>query len=206
MENEVFYVCYGSNLHENRFREYLTDDWYYSYRSTLSTHEQKMWDDIMAESAAAPLESYRVNLNHDVYFAGHSGRWGGGIAYLDVDSLSQTKVYRAYKISTDKFESLFSQENGYYSGKFDWGRILTTRETRTDAGFYGRIVNLGTIDGTVALTFTHNLSLDVMKQYQGEYKYGIKKLTPPGQPYKDVIAKGLRETRKLAFKPITPLV
>ena len=200
--NEVFYVCYGSNLHENRFREYLSDDW------TYYTNPDD-WEKSLTNEEDSPLVSYRVNLTHDVFFAGHSGRWGGGIAYLDVDSFSCKKVYRAYKIPVKKFESLFSQENGYYSGPFKWDHILNKRETRTDAGWYGRIVNLGTIDGIPALTFTSNHSYADFEDYTYSARNyrgsGIRTLNSPGQPYVDVIDRGRAETRKLQFKEIVPL-
>lgn len=203
MSNEVFYVCYGSNLYENRFREYLSDSVWYSYDDS----DYIKWEAELSNQQAQPLVSYRVNLEHDVYFAGSSGRWGGGIAYLDVDGRSCKRVYRAYKIPFDKFESLFSQENGYYSGEFAWDRILNQRETRTTASFYGRIVNLGTIDGIAALTFTSNESLAEIKDayYGGGYRSKYRQLNPPGQPYKDIIARGRQETRRLPFREIAPL-
>lgn len=211
MNNEVFYVCYGSNLYEQRFREYLNDNsWFYSFSKSLGDDEIAQWEQYLNEESNQPLESYRVNLTHDVYFAGSSGRWGGGIAYLDVDGFSCKRVYRAYRISTDKFESVFSQENGYYSGGFDWDRIVSHRETRTSASFYGRIVNLGSIDGTPALTFTSNTSLAELKDRRyswgdGKSYRGYRDLNPPGQPYKDVINRGRAETQKLTFKEIAPL-
>lgn len=166
----VFYVCYGSNMSEWRFREYL--------------HDSKR-----------PLTSYRVNLARDVYYAGHNSRWGGGVAFLNMDKFSAKKIYRAYDVSLDEFTHLFSRENGYVRGPLPWNMILSQEVTDVDgAYFYGRVINLGTIDGTPALTFTSDDDYETMK-----YTTWI---SSPGQKYLDVMHNGRLETKRLPFKEI----
>lgn len=190
--NHVYYVCYGSNLYADRFREYLET---HRWGSALDSFDAYGNYD-------SEVISYRVNLSHDVYYAGHSGRWGGGIAYLDTEGYSCKKVYRAYKLDLDQFEDLFSQENGYHSDPLPWDRIMSRRETRTSAYFYGRIVNFGTVEGIPAVTFTSNYSLEELKSPDFN---GYKELSTPGPLYTEVINKGREETRRLPFKEIAPL-
>lgn len=167
----VFYVCYGSNMSEWRFREYLRDK-------------------------DRPLTSYRVNLPRDVYYAGHNSRWGGGVAFLNVEKFTAKKIYRAYDLNLNEFENLFSRENGFVDGPMPWDTIFSQPITDVKgAYFYGRVVNLGTIDGTPALTFTSDDDYDTMLKYTSW-------ISPPGQKYIDVMNNGRLETKRLPFKEI----
>lgn len=165
----VFYVCYGSNLSETRFRQYLND-----YKT--------------------PLESYRVNLARDVYYAGGSSRWGGGIAFLDADRFTAKKVYRAYALSKPQFESLFSDENGWYRDPLPWDQIHENENTYLQSCLYNRIINLGTIHGVPALTFTNEDSAEEAARYNW--------LSEPGPKYTSVINAGRAETRRLPYRDI----
>lgn len=186
MDRSVFYVCYGSNLYFSRFKEYLDSA---LYRAYTPSHEDQWEELIMAHDK--PVESYRVNLEHDIYYRGNSARWGGGIAYLDTDTRTCKKIYRAYKITRPQFASLFSQENGYFSeDQLNWGRILGEKETFTTAGFYDKIINLGKIDGVPALTFTSSTP-----KHQGS-------LSAPGDRYTEIINAGRQETKRLPYVDI----
>lgn len=166
----VFYVCYGSNMSEWRFREYL-------------------------HNKTRPITSYRVNLARDVYYAGSNSRWGGGVAFLDIDKFTAKKIYRAYELDLDEFDNLFSRENGYVHSPMPWDEIFSQQITDVSgAYFYPRIVNLGTIDGIPALTFTSDDDYDTVK-----YSSWIN---PPGQKYIDVMQNGRLETKRLPYKEI----
>lgn len=172
---KVYYLCYGSNLSEARFREYL------------SMHN--------SFSGQRALESGRLSLPHEIFYAGHSGRWGGGVAYLDVDSLSpQSHEYRVYGMSVAEFEALFSGENGYYSGVFPWGEVLSNKETVVyDALFYDRVVNFGSVQGTPVLTLTTSTRRADMI----EKKVAWPRENPPGQKYREVMSVGRKEIQLL---------
>lgn len=172
---DVYYLCYGSNLSEGRFREYLARN--------------------SADSATRTLESGVVEIPHDVFYAGHSGRWGGGVAYLNIDEASEKKKYRAYGLTYAEFGELFSGENGFFDpSDFPWGRVFQERETIVpDAYFYDRVVNLGSVQGRPLLSFTSSTRLSDMV---GE-KVSWPRLNPPGQRYIDVMARGRNEMLSL---------
>src|SRR5699024_11327083 len=93
MFDRVFYVSYGSNLLESRFQEYIEN---------ARWMKRGEWDEEMLDEYPA---SYRVNLARDTYYAMGSARWGGGIAFLDIDKFSAKKVYRAYDLRSEEHTS-----------------------------------------------------------------------------------------------------
>lgn len=195
---DIFYVCYGSNMSENRFREYLSSA---HFRSSKSA-DFGVQADRAAMLASRKLTSYRVSLPHEVFYAGSSYRWKGGIAYLDVDKRTRPCSYRAYGITGHEFESLFSDENGFHSDPLPWDEVLENRDTYTSAYFYSRVVNLGKIDGVPALTFTTATPRSSFAPATSTVKYG--KLNPPGKPYIDVMNTGRAEMRSLPYREIAP--
>lgn len=176
MFDRVFYVSYGSNLLESRFQEYMeTARW--------MTRSGVMDKDLLEEYPA----SYRVNLARDIYYAMGSARWGGGIAFLDIDTFSAKKVYRAYDLNIAQFYAVFSQENGYCDDQIDWDQLLNEGYYDSTAYIYDRIVLLGWMQqDTPVLTFTHSTP-------------SLISINPPGQKYTDVIDRGRKETRSLPF-------
>lgn len=166
----VYYLAYGSNLLRSRFQEYL--DGYHR-------RDAYQYDPAFKE---AP-ESFRVSLPLDIYFSVGSARWGGGIAFLNIESRTQHNMYRAYKLSTLQFLSVFSQENGFADDTLDWDELLDKGYQDTITGtLYDRIVLLGVNDNTPILTFT---------QSRPSWREN-----PPGDKYIDVISRGLAETEK----------
>lgn len=178
MFDRVFYVSYGSNLLESRFQEYIEN---------ARWMKRGEWDEEMLDEYPA---SYRVNLARDTYYAMGSARWGGGIAFLDIDKFSAKKVYRAYDLNMTQFYAVFSQENGYCDDEIDWDELLHFGHYDSTAYIYDRIVLLGWVHGMPVLTFTHS-------------RPTMMSINEPGPKYTDVISRGRKETRALPFVPIT---
>ena len=198
----VWYVAYGSNLNTERFLKYMN----------ISRHqEDKFTED--------EIESVSVEVPHGIYFA-KSGRWGsGGICFLDVDNKeAQSNVFRAYRMTIEQYWSLLCQENGRRSMYVDWKAVETDRisypssmknyYSRTTSGMYSRIVNLGTINGEIALTMTNSESyvsqLNKLKDGMPWQYAQFGMLNPPSHEYLSVINEGAEQTAQLDRAKIKP--
>ena len=93
--NYVWYACYGSNLLEERFDEYIM-------RTT---------------SKEDPVASESITLNYPLYFAKNSTRWNyEGVAFLDVTSKGETFGWK-YLITKEQFREIQRMEGNWYSKK-----------------------------------------------------------------------------------------
>ena len=192
----IWYVAYGSNLNVERFLRYLNVGRY-------SDKDKFTADDI---------ESVQVQIPHGIYFA-KSGRWGsGGIAFLDVDSVEEfTCAARAYRLTTEQFWSVVSQENGSKSMTIPWNELMHQRTAQTkESGLYSRIANLGSINGEVVLTCTNPQSyaeqLAAMKTPLPWQYLDMGMINPPSNEYLNTINAGAEQTQALTEVEVTPFV
>ena len=126
-ENDnVWYACYGSNLHADRFRYYIEGGLCpYNGVQYEGCGDRTTWTD-----------SRIRRFPGDLYFANVSGTWDGkGVAFYDPNG-SGTVVMRLYRIT--------------------WGQLLQVQRQEGDHPmWYGRLVPLGTEqDGVPVYTFT----------------------------------------------------
>ena len=93
MMEEVWYVAYGSNLHTERFMEYIK----------------------VCSDPSAPTDDKAYRLPYDIYFAGKSHRWERkGVAYLDTSRPGKS-FGKAYKIKRSQFDEIQQAEGASYS-------------------------------------------------------------------------------------------
>ena len=79
-ENEyVWYACYGSNINIDRLMIYINGD-----QNGKFGHVEGCSD------KSKPLEAKPYIFNCSIYFAKHSNRWNGGVAFLDYEHNGQS--------------------------------------------------------------------------------------------------------------------
>jgi hypothetical protein len=139
----IWYACYGSNLCKAKFIErYISE----------------------CTDKTPPMEERPYILHHPLYFAGKSGRWNGGVAFVGTKQDEQVNTLgRVYKITMEQLNDIRRKE-----GPSDH--------------WYGNKLLLGTLDGLPVYTLTRTMVHD----------FTTARL--PAQAYTDVIREGLRET------------
>ena len=116
----VWYLCYGSNINIDRFMMYINGDknGHFAHKEGCQEHSK-------------PIDSKPYIIRRRIYFAKHSGKWNGGVAFLNYRSLG--KIYgKIYKIKKSQFLDIFKQEHHFkdyntilYVGKYNKVPIYT---------------------------------------------------------------------------------
>ena len=143
----VWYVAYGSNLCEARFRCYLTGgspDGSTSRRYPACT------------AGAEVLADRAVRVPHRLYFARASRNWSGGaVAFLDLRRVGEDPTYgRARLVTLDQLDHLVTEENAGHATSVP---VSALRRGPTDLradGWYRTLLPLGELDGLPAVTLT----------------------------------------------------
>lgn len=111
------------------------------------------------KNISEPLKSIKVNIPYDMYFSKNSSKWNESpVCFLD-DSKSGFVYGKGYLITKEQFDDIQKQEGIYW---------------------YGKIINLGEIDGFQAYTFTNDKNLShkgyesISKEYLKVLKLGLK--------------------------------
>lgn len=159
----LYYICYGSNLYFERFKEYLNK----------CSENNKDY----------PLDSFKIDLYYELYFARSSSKWDdGGVAFLDISKkIDKSCVGRAYLIKEEQLKELKILECGK--------SLLFNKDKDIDEidGWYGNHIKIGEYFGLEGYTLTSKESL------KSEAK-------EPSNKYKEVINKGIIETNNLNYK------
>lgn len=107
----VWYVCYGSNLLEERFMYYLMGG-----RSVFDGTEYRGCSD-----QTKPLTSCSCTIPYQLYFSRSSAKWGnGGVAFLDVCQNGMT-LGKMYLVSRNQYEEIKTQEGLWYQQTLELG-------------------------------------------------------------------------------------
>lgn len=107
----VWYVCYGSNLLEERFLYYLMGG-----RSVFDGTEYQGCSD-----KSMYLTSCPVTIPYQLYFSRSAAKWGnGGVAFLDMCRKGMT-LGRMYLVSRKQYEEIKSQEGLWYQQTLELG-------------------------------------------------------------------------------------
>jgi hypothetical protein len=141
----VWYVSYGSNLDPDRLGTYLgggtPDGGHFTYRG--------------ARDASPPRARRPCRVPHDLYFAGESRTWGGGIAFLDHEHVSPAPTLgHAYLVTAEQFEDVAAQETGREHAEVEVAEVRSAGSVTLGPGRYDRVVWLGDVDDVPQLTFT----------------------------------------------------
>ena len=132
----IWYACYGSNLCKAKFIErYIS----------------------RCDDKTPPAENRPYTLHHRLYFAGNSGTWNGGVAFVGTKRDEQVRTLgRVYMITMEQLNDIRRKE-----GPSDH--------------WYGNKLLLGTLDGLSVYTLTRTATYDFTTARQ------------PAQAYTDVI-------------------
>jgi hypothetical protein len=171
----VWYVSYGSNLNLARFLAYLQG-------GRVPGNDV---DHAGCADPAPPRNDVAMELNHSLYFAGRSKRWGGtSAAFVSLSVQDPPSLARAYLITQGQFVDVVRQENRLRADIADFDQRLHEAIERRHArllpvGYYTELLFCGERDGHPMLTFTAS-----------EDRTDIGR---PSAAYLQMIASGLRE-------------
>jgi hypothetical protein len=146
----VWYVAYGSNLRLRRFRCYLAG----GRPAGGSRHYAGCRDH------TDPQRDVGVVVPGRLVFAGESGVWGGGMAFLDPQAQGEAAC-RAYLVTSEQLADVAAQEMRQPVGG-ELARVLIRTlddlvGVRTlGTGRYETVARLGDLDGAPMFTLTHH--------------------------------------------------
>ena len=186
---EVWYSSYGSNLFRERLLLYIEGGSMEGISRVYKGSRDKM----------PPIDDIPVKYDHSVFFAGASKSWdNGGVGFLDPSPGGQG-LGRAYRITSDQFDDIITQENG---GDVD---VLKPKvwafdkaiggQAALESSAYGNLVHVGDYQGAPVMLFTtSNTSEDVMSGTAKVRKTVPFKSNSPSLDYVDTIGRGIQET------------
>ena len=130
-DTPIWYAAYGSNLNESRFACYIRGGiCEQNNRFYRGCSDKTMWTDSRIQTMKGRM-----------YFANHSGSWGGkGVAFYSPEGQGTT-VMRLYKITYGQLKEVQLQEG-------------------CSMNWYGRLVCLCFEDGLPVMTFTSGKQLE----------------------------------------------
>lgn len=99
-DDYVWYACYGSNINIDRLMIYINGDENGKYGHTDGCRDK-----------TKPLEAKPYIFNCPIYFAKHSKRWNGGVAFLDYENVGSS-YGKIYKLKMSQFKDVLKQEYG----------------------------------------------------------------------------------------------
>jgi hypothetical protein len=182
---KVWYASYGSNLSRDRFMTYIAGG---TPEGTLDKHEG-------SRDHTEPEEDVPIRYSGRLHFAGNSGRWDGGVAFIDNDT-SGHALGRAYLINMQQFDDVVAQENGKSVGSVtvDTTKALTEGVDQVmPVGLYGTLVHIGDYENAPVFTFTgKNSAQDNLTLSRDGKSFGGT--NAPGNNYLRMIGSGLQET------------
>ena len=176
----VWYASFGSNLHLARLRYYLAGG---RPPGTSRTYPG-------ARDPADPWASVAVTLPGEVYFAGESPVWTGGVAFYDPDATGDAAA-RAHLVSVGQFADIVAQEGDRPPGvDLDLAPVVAAGRVRRGPGPYETLVCAGELAGRPVFTCT------------GPWRSTEVAHTAPAAGYLRHLAVGLRESHGWAAERI----
>jgi hypothetical protein len=195
----VWYASYGSNLHRDRFLNYIKGGQPEGSSRTYDgcTDDTEPAGDIPIRFAGARP-----------HFALTSRVWHGGIAFIDAQKgESAHGLGRAYDIAIDQFDEVVAQENGQSTlaaNPVSLDEALATGRSEIGNGSYETILHIGDYEGAPVLTFTAPFSTREALTGTGHItRKPVGQTTPvrmpvmtnkPSPAYLRMIGSGLAET------------
>lgn len=172
--DELWYVSFGSNMLESRFRKYLPD-----------------WP--ATKHGMHDLRRFRrdVTIAHPLYFAGASAVWDDSpVAFVSLRADPRATTYcRAYRVTPAELARIVTGENGIPPIRWSPDFVAPTvgghvRLDIDDGGDprrakYDTVLRVGTIEGVPAVTLTTAKNLE---------------RSAPSARYRDAVTAGLRTT------------
>lgn len=176
--DELWYVSFGSNMLETRFRKYLPD-----------------WP--AAKYGLHDFRRFRRDLTiaHPLYFAGASAVWDdSAVAFVSLRADPDAVTYcRAYRVTPGEFCRIITGENGVAGVRWHPELIpervgdCTDLAMRDDGdprrGKYNALLRVDTVDGLPAVTVTTSRRLPrraPSPRYLDAVAAGLGRLAPDG--------------------------
>ncbi|MDV2685990.1 hypothetical protein RYX56_16605 [Alkalihalophilus lindianensis] len=175
----VWYASYGSNMNPQRFYCYIQGG-----RPEGSTKTERGCRD-----KELPTSIKTLKLPYEAYFAHYSDRWGGAPVFIDPDRGEKQSNFVCYLITMEQYLDVMAQENGLLEVESEMSRLVND-QTATLNGLYGKMMNVGTVEGFPVFTFTNPKRPVVETEF------------PPSIPYLQTIMKGLKGQCDLNAKEI----
>lgn len=217
MSEMVWYVCYGSNLLEERFLCYIRG----------GVIPGNVRSERGAKDTTLPVRSEKCTIDHELFFSTPVKKWfDSGVAYIDplkaeqrtdqsygilrqteqgINQKTDLEIHqtignrnitlgRRYLITLEQFLDVVRQENALPADQ----EVSINFDLLKDEGsqivlpgtYYGRLLYLGDEEGYPMYSFTCIPDMEDMEK------------APLFGPYYDVIAKGLRETFQMGDEEI----
>ena len=179
----VWYVAYGSNLEQGRFRCYL--------EGGVPTGGRREY--VGCSDPTEPRDDAAVELPGRLVFAGSSTVWGGGMAFYDPTGSGRV-AGRAYLLTRHQLADVVAQEmRRAPDGAFARRLVAALSEVETvrvlGPGRYETLVRLRDVRGLPAFTVTCE-DVDGLEP------------RPPTAPYVRVIAAGLRSAHRWSSRQV----
>ena len=177
MISKCWYASYGSNLSRERFMCYIEGT-----KPKYAKQKQSGCRD-----RNGPMGDEKIVIPYDLYYAEHSSKWDGGVAFISSEKNKKIKTLgRMYLITVEQFIDVMLQENAKDPSDFyvllDLDKVKEKEKYDTGLGWYGSILYLGDKDGIDIFTIT-----TASGHKKSDYR-------PPGENYLRTIIEGLRET------------
>lgn len=183
----VTYGGYGSNLHRPRLLAYVegapADGPFGPHRGS-------------SDRRPPPPPGALVMLPGRLYFGGWSSRWGGGVAFVDLEA-GGAFLCRPYDLSVQQLRDLVAQENGVAGDEALPADLGIGAEPLRVAGRYDLVATLVTAAGDPVRVVTSSRRLDAAAPspaYLGVIAAG---LLDAGTPREEVVGYLAASTRGL---------
>ncbi len=128
-EASVRYLAYGSNLSHTRLRAYIDGA---DTASTFGHH-------VPCDDTSATPAVHSHWIPGSLAFAGHSVRWGGGSATVDLASTSRRFFAVEYEMSRIQFAHLVRHESPANTAGLDWPALLEQGACTVGGGGHGTV-------------------------------------------------------------------
>jgi hypothetical protein len=140
-----WYVAYGSNVVAERLQAYLEG----------ATEDCRFGAHRGCADPTPPRADRWITLDRAVRFRGRSRRWGGGVAFLDLDPTPGVVTpARAWLIGLDQMADLAAQEGRLDVAPTGLADIPPGGTLDIGGGWYDTVLRLPDIEGRPALTIT----------------------------------------------------
>ncbi len=175
-EDLVWYACYGSNLHQERFMCYIEG----------GIPEGSTKDHSGCSDRTPPRDDRSIILPYGLLFSMRCEQWeDAGVAFVDTENMTLSGTRgRMYLVTSEQFVQIVRQENGLEpdDGSMDFSiEDAIGRGELELPGPYGRLIHVGFEMPHPILTFTSMTAADLEP-------------LAPGEKYLRTIVRGLMET------------
>ena len=137
------------------------------------------------DDTTPPVADRAIELPRQLYFAGESKVWTGGIAFIGHEASDEPTKARAYLITAQQFAQVAAQESHQETfPSLDLGRIRKSGRYTINSGNYGELLYFDELEGYRMVSFTSTVER--------------RPYTKPSPAYLKMIAAGLRKAHDLS--------